>query len=73
MGASICWVATETDTPFAIFDLSALEKQLLILVTLCDVPGSVWSVAQKSHRPTAERVAWIFPPEAEKKIGTVAP
>jgi hypothetical protein len=30
MGASVCWVVAETDTPFTIFDLSALKKQLLI-------------------------------------------
>jgi hypothetical protein len=30
MAASICWVVAETDTQLTIFDLSALNKQLLI-------------------------------------------
>ena len=34
MGASICWVVAETDTPFTIFDLSALKMQLLIFSLL---------------------------------------
>jgi hypothetical protein len=34
MGASICWVAAEADTQFAIFDLFVLKKQCLFFFYL---------------------------------------
>ena len=34
MGAPICWVVAETDTPFTIFDLSGLKIQLFVFFLL---------------------------------------
>ena len=42
MGASICWAAAEADTQFANFDLSALEKQLLIFYLLIFLSFELW-------------------------------
>lgn len=55
-GASVCRIVAETDTQFAIFDLSVLEKQLPICCTSFATRFSIRATPKNPFRPQTNSV-----------------